>query len=363
MRLPRIPAQRFNVRADDCTDTRIRRARVECPDRPVVAPREEHGRLGLVPLYSLHLILVHIKAPQRALALASVPIYCRVAVQIPKLHRPVRARARKEIAVRAIPREAEHGVDVVRGARGARLRLLALLLARPQGRWDVCGSLVRPSEDHVWVHRLDGVERPNLDLGLERAYSDEVAELLRCFGRGCGGGILRIAAGGGGDGGEVEPFEAKGEGGEHEVVVRVEVLFGFFVDVDLELGYLVFGLGDNQEIVAGENLELFALLLLLVFFECDERVFVVIAVICEAFDVAERTHACHEVQLAGNKTWRELEDGFVHRVQTQRSKAVRLLKTYQACLHHRHNHRGYTARGHLHYPWALPRILVPHLDP
>ena len=167
--------------------------------------------------------------------------------------------------MRAVPREAEDGVDVVRGARRARLGLLALLLARAERDGDVRRGLVRAAEHHVRVHRLDGVERPDLDLGLERADRDEVAE-LRGVGGGAGSGSGGVAARGGGDGREVEPFEAEGEGGEHEVVVGVQVFFGLFVDEDFELGDLVFGLRDDDEVVHGEDLELFAFLLLFVLF-------------------------------------------------------------------------------------------------
>ena len=41
-------------------------------------------------------------------------------------------------------------------------------------------------------------------------------------------------------------------------MVAVEVLLRVVVDVDFELGDLVFSLGDDDEVVSGEDLELFA---------------------------------------------------------------------------------------------------------
>ena len=41
-------------------------------------------------------------------------------------------------------------------------------------------------------------------------------------------------------------------------MVAVEVLLRVVVDVDFELGDLVFSLGDDDEVVGGEDLELFA---------------------------------------------------------------------------------------------------------
>ena len=121
-----------------------------------------------------------------------------------------------------------------------------LALARRVQRDDALGqrSEVRRLGEGGRGHRLERVEVPDLDLGVERADGDVVA-------RGAFGG-------GGGGGGEVEPFEAEGEVGEHEVVVAVEVLLRVVVDVDFELGDLVFGLGDDDEVVGGEDLELFA---------------------------------------------------------------------------------------------------------
>lgn len=43
--------------------------------------------------------------------------------------------------------------------------------------------------------------------------------------------------------------------------MSVEVFLGFVVDIDLELGDFVLGLGDYNEVVCGKNFELFSLIL------------------------------------------------------------------------------------------------------
>lgn len=78
--------------------------------------------------------------------------------------------------MRAVPAEPEDGVDVARGLGGAVQRLLALLLARTEGCWDVCLGLVGAAEDGGGVHRAEDVERPDFDLGVERADGDVVSE-------------------------------------------------------------------------------------------------------------------------------------------------------------------------------------------
>jgi hypothetical protein len=50
-------------------------------------------------------------------------------------------------------------------------------------------------------------------------------------------------------------------GGEHDVVVDVEVVFGGFIDVDFEVGDVVFYFGGYDEIVCGEDLEFFSFII------------------------------------------------------------------------------------------------------
>lgn len=102
------------------------------------------------------------------------------------------------------------------------------------------------AEDGVGVEGVDGVEVPDLDVGVHGSYGDVVSA--------GGGGV-----GGGGADGDVEPFDAEGDGGEHDVVVDVEVVGGVFVDVDFEVADVVFGFGGDKEVIGGEDLELGAL--------------------------------------------------------------------------------------------------------
>lgn len=246
---PRVPSYCLNIAAKHGADTYVGCSRVERPYSAVVRACQQHTRLRRIPLHGLHLVFVHVEAPYRAPRLAIfTPVADRwIAAQIPQLHRAVRASTRKQIPLRAIPAEVEDGVDVVRLLLRAVLRLLFLFLARAERGGYVCFRLVWAAEDARGVHRLERVEVPDLNLGIEGADGDVVAR--GAFGGGRGGG------------GEVEPFEAEGEVGEHEVVVAVEVLLRVVVNVDFELRDLVFGLGDDDEVVSGEDLELFALVI------------------------------------------------------------------------------------------------------
>ena len=169
MVVPWIPANSFDVRADDSAHARVGRSRVEHPHRAVVAPAEQHGRFRGVPLHGLHLVLVQLpEAAQGALL--------RVPRQVPELDGAVCAPAGEHLPRSAVPREGEDGVDVVRLARRAVLRLFALFLARACGFWDVRSRLLGVTEDGIGVNGVEKVDGVDLDLWLESADGDVVSE-------------------------------------------------------------------------------------------------------------------------------------------------------------------------------------------
>ena len=254
MRLPRIPSERLHVRAKHHTHPCIRRSRIKHAHRPIITARKEHGRLLLIPLHRLHLVLVDAKTPYRSRTLAiPVRIRRRCATEIPQLDSPIGGRGRKHLPVRFIPRKTEHCVDMVRVRRRPRFHLFALLF--PSASWDgyMRGRFVGSSKDHVGVHTLDHVQRPYLDLWVERPDSNIVAELGCTIGRHRRGRRRKV-----------EPFEAQRKVGQHQVVVDVQIFLCFIVDVDLELGYLVLSFGGDKDVVGRQYFEVFAFVVLFV---------------------------------------------------------------------------------------------------
>ena len=125
----------------------------------------------------------------------------------------------------------------MRVRRRSCLCLFALLF--PSARWDwyMRGRFIGSSEDHVGIHALNHVQRPYLDLRVERPNSHIVAPTIGRCGRGRGRRW------------KVEPFEAEREVGQHQVVMHIYIFLCFIVDVNLELGYLVLGFGCDEQVV------------------------------------------------------------------------------------------------------------------
>ena len=129
--------------------------------------------------------------------------------------------------------------------RRSRLGLFALLL--PSASWDryVRSRFIGSSKHHVGIHALDHVQRPYLDLGVERPNGHIVPQLGRPIGRRHRRRRGRRR--------KVEPFEAERKVGQHHVVVHVQIFLRFVVDVDLQLGYLVLGFGGDEEVVGRQD--------------------------------------------------------------------------------------------------------------
>lgn len=94
----------------------------------------------------------------------------------------------------------------------------------------------------------------------------------------------------------VEPFQAEGEVGEHEIMMHIEILLRFVINVDFELRDFVFRLRGDEQIVGRQNFELFAVVVIILvlarsvrayqdvgsthIFQGDIRIFVVVFVVC-----------------------------------------------------------------------------------
>lgn len=141
------------------------------------------------------------------------------------------------------------------------------------------GGLGGGAEDGVRVESVDCIQVPDFNFGVHCSHRDEVPAGV--WGVGCGGAD-----------GDVEPFDAEGDSGEHDVVVDVEVVRVVFVDVDFEVTDVVFGFGGDEEVVGGEDLELFALLEGVGVGHGYVGVGLAGLVEGEAFDVAEHAHCC-----------------------------------------------------------------------
>jgi hypothetical protein len=253
VRVKRIPTDTFNIRPNIRSDPSRRTPTVPSPDRPIITPRQQHAPLParLAPLDSLNLILMQPKAPH------CLRTFLPTSRQIPQLDRLVRRRRRQQRSMLRIPGEPEDSVDVMVRVNLSRLDELRFLLSRSHGDRDVSRRLVGSAEESVRVEAVNGVERPDLDLRVKGTNGDVVSMGLCWVGRGRGGVLVGWRGGAGW--GEIEPFEAEGKGGEHEVVVDVEGFVGLVVDVDFELGELVFGLGSDEHVVGGKNLELLSI--------------------------------------------------------------------------------------------------------
>lgn len=142
----------------------------------------------------------------------------------------------------AVAGEGEDGVDVVSVIRDGCFAFALFLLLGDFSR----GGGAAGAEDGVGVEGINEVEVPDFDVGIHGAYGNVVAAGV--------GSIGEVLADG-----DVEPFDAEGNGGEHDVVVNIEVVGAVFVDVDLEVADVVFGFGGDEKVVGGEDLELFAL--------------------------------------------------------------------------------------------------------
>lgn len=177
--------------------------------------------------------------------------------QIPQLDRLIRTRTRQQTPMLGVPRERKDGIDVMVGVGRSSFDELLLLLTGSERDRDVLGGDVGTTEESIRVESVYGIEGPDFDFGVEGSDGDVASVGLT--GTSGGGGSSRVVVFGGTVvGREVEPFEAEWEGWEHEIVVDVEVLFGFVVDVDFELGEVVFGFGGDEEVVGGKNLEVFS---------------------------------------------------------------------------------------------------------
>lgn len=104
------------------------------------------------------------------------------------------------------------------------------------------------AEDGVGVHTLEDVEVPDFDIGVKGPDGGHVASPGSVVFGACVGVV-------------VYPFYAEGLGGEHDVVMDVQVVFGRFVHVDFEVGDVIFYFGRDDEIVCGEDLEFFSFII------------------------------------------------------------------------------------------------------
>ena len=257
MVVPWIPAYGFDVRTDNSAYTRVGRSRVEHPHRTVVAPAEQHGRFRRVPLYGLHLVLVQLrKAAQGALF--------RIAREVPQLDGTVRAPAGEHLSRGAVPREGEDGVDVVRLACSAVFRFFALFLARACRFWDVRRRLLRVAEDGIGINGLEKVDGEYLDFWFESADGDVIPETRS----GVVLGVHAFRFDGSRRKWIVEPFEAEGHAAEEQVVVRPQVLRRLVIDVEMELGHILFNNGGHEHVICWQDFVFLALEFLVVLGVC-----------------------------------------------------------------------------------------------
>lgn len=111
------------------------------------------------------------------------------------------------------------------------------------------------AEDSVGVESVNEVEVPDFDVGIHGTYGDVAAAGV--------GGVGEVLADW-----DVEPFNAEGNCGQHDIVVNVEVIGAIFIDVDLEVADVIFRFGGDEEVVCGKDLELFALFVVFGLGEC-----------------------------------------------------------------------------------------------
>ena len=243
----RVRAQRPLVRAA------IGGAHVDRDRPPIEARTEEGGGLGRMPGERLHLVRVVAQRTQRASARA---------LQVPESHRRVGRAGREAVALQRVPTKAHHGVTVPLGCVGARAagrRRLLLLAARTlplapallplarceclrrvRGELLLCGGGGGLGTEHCdRLQGVDDVEVPDLDVRGERADGREVPP----------------AAAAAAARRKVEPRQAQWEDWQLDVVVRIQVVGLFLVDVRLEVAELLVGARAQQDEVRRADLE------------------------------------------------------------------------------------------------------------
>jgi hypothetical protein len=130
----------------------------------------------------------------------------------------------------------------------ALLFLLFLFVFRGGGVGFRGGFVGSGAEDGVGVYTFEDVDVPDFNIGVKRPDGGHVASSGSVV-FGAGVGVV------------IYPFYAEGLGGEHYVVVDVEVVFGGFIDVYFEVGDVVFYLGRDNKIVCWEDLEFFSFII------------------------------------------------------------------------------------------------------
>lgn len=136
------------------------------------------------------------------------------------------------------------------------LEELLLLLACPLGFRDRVRQGPRSGTEHrSRVDRVQHVHIPDFDRRVHRTHSDIVSEPGRfTLGRSLS---CRAVCG------EIEPFNAKRPATEHEIVVYVEVVVRFVVDVVVQGREVGRGSGSDEDRVGREDFEGFAVDVLL----------------------------------------------------------------------------------------------------
>ena len=96
--------------------------------------------------------------------------------QVPELDSVVCTPTGEHLPHSAVPQEGEDGVDVMRLARCAVLRLFALFLAHAHRFWDVHNCLLGITEDGIGINGVKKADGVDLNLWLESANGDIVYE-------------------------------------------------------------------------------------------------------------------------------------------------------------------------------------------
>lgn len=135
-------------------------------------------------------------------------------------------------------------------------------------------GLVLCSQDGIGVHVIDGIQIPNLNLRVKGTNGNIVSRSLNS--------TLATNT-------EIEPFQAKREGGEHNIVVDIHValvLLGLVVEVDLQMRNIVLCLCCEQQVVGCLDHEI---LLVLVFLVAQGNVWILAVggVVCQSLQVTE----------------------------------------------------------------------------